>query len=1246
MATARKVLVNLVVLLLWGGMAWAAGSTPPPAAVGPQTLAGFGGSAGAHEFLLQAGSSWKGDLTGIGAGPTWSLVILDIDATGVTGPADRFIYFNLQDADSGSHFKNIGINFYLDATGCAGGTCMQAYQQWTSEGISSHGLNVGVLTTSDFDLRFDFTKAATGNGWFITPYFRLAAGSWTAFSGGSFTASVGSIDFDAGKLIVGFDGGADGSLSFSNYYLEGPPSTTYVDDDWTASSLGDAVQFPGQTDYQTFGVDAFDTVQDGIDAVVASTVNVAAGTYPDPVTIDKSLSIIGADPNAPDTTILSGGVVIEDSFSGLLLEALTLKGDGPGPKNAVIDSRPTIGAVSDITIRNCILDGEDVAGRGAFYGHFITGTWTFDRNEIMNFPSWYVIDNTGSSFDAPMKLSHVVFTDNDIHDVGGSIAFRGKIGEEIETAVISGNTIDYSAIASVDSETWAAIELNKVLDLEVFDNFVHDVPEASWGGEGQAFQFWSLTPWTVDIHDNTITDNFQGIYFAGDIGDPNLPTYVPTGSINYNNISGNQEFGVSISDPPAGTGSSSSIGGPLDAEKNWWGDATGADDPNNNPHPAPGGDAVSENVDSIPWLATSTTTPSSENVTVTHNPVIALSDTIQGAIDAALSGDTLNIVAGTFLEGPQIVVDKDITVIGAGKTLTVVKPTGDTASSGDARGWWLVETGNVLNLSDLTLDGTGFKIWQAIRHKGEGAIDNVLFTEIKFNESGPHYSGVAIAAFGTGPVDVTNSMFTEIGRVGVLYFGTGINGSVFDSNIYTGKGDGDFLDYMIDAGAGAECTISGNIVTDNRGVASSDGSTSAGIMVTTFWGAGTAATIEGNVIEDNTAGIAVGYKTEDCPGPAAACDTAAATVTCNRISGNEVGVSVTVEDGSTVVINDNSIAGNTEGIDADDPNGVTGVFSGTVDAKFNWWGSATGPGGAGPGTGDPVTVNVDFSMFESSVPACVECSTNAHCSDFLTCTGTEICNSGACEAGTPIVCSDQCESGVCEEPAGTCEPAAASTPCDSGEDTCSEADTCDGNKNCENTGGGGDTDADGTCQLDDNCPDDPNPSQDDQDNDGEGDICDENDAAGLSIKQVKVKKSKIPDRDSWYAVGELDATTSAALLADAAADGATVTVSKQGGGGSLVTVNSFTFTGDECTDKRGSLRCKDDDTKSRLKLQKRGAVEFFRIKMKVKRQVLTLPDLADTPLVITVQTTGFIDRQDEIDDCTAKPRKVDCREAP
>jgi hypothetical protein len=58
--------------------------------------------------------------------------------------------------------------------------------------------------------------------------------------------------------------------------------------------------------------------------------------------------------------------------------------------------------------------------------------------------------------------------------------------------------------------------------------------------------------------------------------------------------------------------------------------------------------------------------------------------------------------------------------------------------------------------------------------------------------------------------------------------------------------------------------------------------------------------------------------------------------------------------GKEIHINLNNITGNTEF-------GVKNLNNGILDATCNWWGDASGPGPVGPGSGDKVSMNVDFT---------------------------------------------------------------------------------------------------------------------------------------------------------------------------------------------------------------------------------------------------------------------------------------------
>jgi hypothetical protein len=362
----------------------------PPVTLGSKSLNGSGdGSALGHEFFLQPGSSWKGDIGGIVAGPTYSLVVLDIDLTSVSGPANRVVYFNLQDAESGSTFKNLGISVRLQQSGAGGQALLQSYQSFTADGLSSHGFNAGELTEADLDLRFDFTKASTGAVWTVTPYYRLSGGLWTMFFDGQFT-STAPFDFFGAKLVVGFDSGADGTLSFSNYYLSGPPSAVYVSNVWAGKLEGEPVQMPGETTYHTIGIDAFATIQDGIDAVVeGGMVYVAAGTFTvtSAINVNKEAAIIGA--GVGQTYVNTAGTtsdpvtIFNVSADGVSLSDMTIqhqKTSNSSVEAAIALSNtswPNYTPVLDFTLDSC---------RVEFMEFGITlqgGDWTLSGNEFV-----------------------------------------------------------------------------------------------------------------------------------------------------------------------------------------------------------------------------------------------------------------------------------------------------------------------------------------------------------------------------------------------------------------------------------------------------------------------------------------------------------------------------------------------------------------------------------------------------------------------------------------------------------------------------------------------------------------------------------------------------------------------------------------------------------------------------------------------------------------------------------------------
>ncbi|MCK6473504.1 MAG: Ig-like domain-containing protein [Planctomycetes bacterium] len=275
--------------------------------------------------------------------------------------------------------------------------------------------------------------------------------------------------------------------------------------------------------------------------------------------------------------------------------------------------------------------------------------------------------------------------------------------------------------------------------------------------------------------------------------------------------------------------------------------------------------------------------------------------TLKAAIDDAdtLSGHTLRVEVPLLNEG-LVTVHKDLTIRGLNGTEVILANT-NTGSTGDARAWFLVNSGITLHVEGLTFDGNAGtrQIYQVFRHKGGGSFNNCTFRNVDY----PSYQGSAIVAFGAAnaDVDVRHCTFENISRVGILYFGTGITNSVCYSCTFIGQGNGDRVNYGVEVGAGAVVQIQNSTFSDYAGITSNDGSTSAGVAVSTFFAAGTAATLTSCSITGSAFGLAVGFDTSD---------TSAVTARYCAFEGNSIGVA---------------------------------SFGPLVDAAMCWWGDATGP---------------------------------------------------------------------------------------------------------------------------------------------------------------------------------------------------------------------------------------------------------------------------------------------------------------
>ena len=331
-------------------------------------------------------------------------------------------------------------------------------------------------------------------------------------------------------------------------------------------------------------------------------------------------------------------------------------------------------------------------------------------------------------------------------------------------------------------------------------------------------------------------------------------------------------------------------------------------------------------------------------------------NSIQDAINAAqtLNGHTLEVVA-SLVEG-QVDVTKTLTLRGA-TGAEVVSAGVDTGTSGDNRGWFLVEPGVDLTVQNLVFEGNGHKIYQGFRVNGTATFDGVTLNAIQYEPTGPLYRGYPIAA-GGGPVNVMNSTITAFGRDGILLFGPGTSGSMVTDNTIVGMGAFAGLNYGIELGAGAVATLERNDVSGCMGAINQGSLDSAGIAITTYLGPGTAATVDSNNTHGNSIGIQIGIGAGFPP------DASVVTASCNRIFGNTLGFGST----SPSVTAENNWWGCNDG--PDDLGALCDTTEGTLDAD-PWLvlGIAAAPTTVNPGGVSAITTDLN-SNSDAAVAGC------------------------------------------------------------------------------------------------------------------------------------------------------------------------------------------------------------------------------------------------------------------------------------
>ena len=554
------------------------------------------------------------------------------------------------------------------------------------------------------------------------------------------------------------------------------------------------------------GALAFKTIQYAINdgrVVAGDTIIVAAGTYVENVSIPKSVTLKGAQydvnvsgrtaANTSESTIR--GLVTVDA-SGVNINGFTLT--NPGLTNAL----SVTPSHSNIAITYNIVDSVGAVG---------------------------LTDNV-----------HAIL----LNQGPDSVTIAQNRFNNIKSNTKSVSAVGVLSSASTDSSTGLVIQ----------DNTFTDIASASKGAYGIIINNAAGAP-GAQIKDNTFSGLNGGWTHAIGLEGP-TPNAIVTGNIfsgltagadntaiffedNPNGgtvtVSGNQFngtafYGVAIhpKDLPGGTNNYNYT---VTAEDNWWGSASGAKHSSNTFNVGSQGNAVSNNVDFVPWL-NAASPGGARFAPVTTTDTVGSYASIQAGVTASNSGGTVNMAAGTYSE--IVTVNQSLILRGANAGVSAGANPGTRVAES------IINGGIKISASNVIIDG--FQIQGGNLGSGDASC------------------GIYILA-NYGGHTISNNKFpgpgTSITSRGIL-FGYTISGVTVKDNEISNWCSGVYIN------PSSNLLFDGNYIHGNTAGIGSDGISNMTVQNNNFagntegWGAGTVgANVQGhnNNFVGNGAGI-------------------------------------------------------------------------------------------------------------------------------------------------------------------------------------------------------------------------------------------------------------------------------------------------------------------------------------------------------------------------------------------------------
>ncbi len=346
--------------------------------------------------------------------------------------------------------------------------------------------------------------------------------------------------------------------------------------------------------------------------------------------------------------------------------------------------------------------------------------------------------------------------------------------------------------------------------------------------------------------------------------------------------------------------------------------------------------------------------------------------TIQAAVDAALAGQTINVDAGTYPE--LVTVSKSLTIRGAqagvdARLNTRQTGTGESIVTGTTTSTGTRSSGFYITADNVTIDGFTVQGDTSESKYGAGIV-------ISPNRSGTHILDNILQNNVSGLRLANNSSTNQ----------AVIQHNVFRNNNNDGEtgGRGIYTDASVSGGNLTNVLIDGNFFSHNSG-----GSGTSLYEAAIHLGSYTAnsqsnITISNNIFDSNgksvlawnvtnlsiTGNFSTYNHDESSAGLRFEGGLNNVTVTGNTMMDGP-GTAIRIDnkavpgDNTNFVITGNNFINNGQDGFVGGLRVLSQQYTGTLDARNNYWGSASGPSGDGPGTGDAIQANGNAVLYSN-----------------------------------------------------------------------------------------------------------------------------------------------------------------------------------------------------------------------------------------------------------------------------------------